>query len=482
MSVYVTARGYAQKASGGKKETTMEEDKPIEQNENTGKQMDMLHGRLFGKIIAFALPLAASSILQQLFNSIDVAVVGQYASGKAQAAVGCNGSLINLMLNLFVGISIGTNVVIANFIGQNKKEHISKTVHTSMLVAVISGLFLLVLGLFIAEPALALMDTPEDIMDQAVLYLRIYFLGMPFIMVYNFGTAILRSVGDTRRPLYCLLASGLLNAGLNLLLVIVFHMDVAGVAIATVVSNVLSAGMVLFFLTHEESVIRLSFRDMQISGRELSQVLRIGIPAGLQSAVFSFANVFIQTALNGHGADAVAGSAITLNFEFYSYFVVTAFSQAAVTFISQNFGAGNYARCKKIFREILLATILVITVMSILFVFGRNFFIGLFTSEPKVAEYASIRMVCLLSAYFLIPTYEISGAALRGIGHSLTPAIITIFGTCVLRLVWVYTVCRIYTQFEVLMLIYPLSWIVTGSVMLFVYFMTQKKVLCSRLE
>lgn len=217
MSVYGTARGYAQKASGGKKETTMEEDKPIEQNENTGKQMDMLHGRLFGKIIAFALPLAASSILQQLFNSIDVAVVGQYASGKAQAAVGCNGSLINLMLNLFVGISIGTNVVIANFIGQNKKEHISKTVHTSMLVAVISGLFLLVLGLFIAEPALALMDTPEDIMDQAVLYLRIYFLGMPFIMVYNFGAAILRSVGDTRRPLYCLLASGLLNAGLNLL-------------------------------------------------------------------------------------------------------------------------------------------------------------------------------------------------------------------------------------------------------------------------
>lgn len=460
-----------------RRKTEMEEDKCMEQEGTSKKQMDMLHGKLFRKIIAFALPLAASSILQQLFNSVDVAVVGKYASGKAQAAVGCNGSLINLMLNLFVGISIGTNVVIANFIGQNKKEHISKTVHTSMMVAVISGIFLLFLGLLIAEPALTLMDTPEDIMDQAVLYLRIYFLGMPFIMVYNFGAAILRSIGDTKRPLYCLLASGLLNAGLNLLLVIVFHLDVAGVAIATVVSNVLSAGMVLYFLTHEEGVIHLSLRKLHISRRELSQVLRVGIPAGLQSAVFSFANVFIQTALNGHGADAVAGSAVTLNFEFYAYFVVSAFSQAAVTFISQNFGAGNYTRCRKIFREIMLITILVITVMSVVFVFGRSFFIGLFTSEPKVAEYASIRMVYLLSVYFLIPTYEISGAALRGMGHSLTPALISIFGTCVLRLVWVYTVCRIYSQFEMLMLIYPLSWVVTGIAMLVTYFIIQRKVL-----
>lgn len=449
----------------------------MEQKEPTRKQVDMLHGRLFGKILMFALPLAASSILQQLFNSVDVAVVGKYASGKAQAAVGCNGSLINLMLNFFVGISIGANVVIASFIGQNKKEHISKTVHTSMMVAVISGVFLMILGLFIAEPVLGLMDTPKDVMAQAVLYLRIYFLGMPFIMVYNFGAAILRSIGDTRRPLYCLLISGLLNAGLNMLLVIVFRMDVAGVAIATVVSNVLSAGMVLYFLTHEKSVIHLSLSKLAISGRELSRILRVGIPAGLQTAVFSLANVFIQTALNKHGADAVAGSAVTLNFEFYAYFMVTAFSQTTVTFMSQNFGAGNYARCRKIFQEILLLTIGVIAVMSMAFVFGRDFFIGLFTSEPKVAEYASIRMIYLLSAYILIPTYEISGAALRGIGHSLTPAVITIFGTCVFRLVWVYTVCRIHTQFEVLMCIYPLSWVVTGSAMLITYFITQKKVL-----
>lgn len=455
----------------------MAENKDMGQEEPAKKQVDMLHGGIFGKILVFALPLAASSILQQLFNSVDVAVVGKYASGRAQAAVGCNGSLINLMLNLFVGISVGANVVIANFIGQNKKEYISKTVHTSMMVAAISGIFLLVLGLLIAEPVLGLMDTPTDVMDQAVLYLRIYFLGMPFIMVYNFGAAILRSVGDTRRPLYCLLVSGVLNAGLNMLLVIVFHLDVAGVAIATVVSNVLSAGMVLYFLTHETGVIRLSFRELRISGPELSRILRIGIPAGLQTAVFSLANVFIQTALNGHGADAVAGSAVTLNFEFYAYFMVTAFSQAAVTFISQNFGAGNYARCKKIFREIMLVTVSVIAVMSIVFICGRDFFISLFTSEPRVAEYASIRMIYLLSAYILIPTYEVSGAALRGIGHSLTPAIITIFGTCVLRLVWVYTVCRIYTQFEVLLLIYPLSWVVTGTAMLVTYFVIQRKVL-----
>ncbi|MCM1494765.1 MAG: MATE family efflux transporter [Bacteroides sp.] len=456
----------------------MEEDDDMEQRKTAKKQLDMLHGGLFGKILLVALPLAASSILQQLFNSVDVAVVGKYASGKAQAAVGCNGSLINLMLNLFIGISVGANVVIANFIGQNKKEHISKTVHTSMTVAGISGIFLLVLGLLIAEPVLGLMDTPEDVMAQAVLYLRIYFLGMPFIMVYNFGAAILRSIGDTKRPLLCLFVSGLLNAGLNMLLVIVFRMDVAGVAIATVVSNVLSAGMVLYFLTHEDSVIRLSIRELRISGRELSRILRIGIPAGLQTAVFSLANVFIQTALNGHGADAVAGSAVTLNFEFYAYFVVTAFSQTAVTFISQNFGAGSYARCKKIFREIMLITILVIAVMSVAFVCGRDFFIGLFTSEPKVAEYASIRMIYLLSVYVLVPTYEVGGAALRGIGHSLTPAIITVFGTCVLRLVWVYTVCKVHTQFEVLLFIYPLSWVVTGTAMLITYFIIQKKVLC----
>lgn len=457
----------------------MDKDKHTEQEKPAKRQVDMLHGGIFGKILLFALPLAASSILQQLFNSVDVAVVGKYASGKAQAAVGCNGSLINLMLNLFVGISIGANVVIANFIGQNKKENISKTVHTSMMVAVISGIFLLVLGLLIAEPVLGLMDTPEDIMEQAVLYLRIYFLGMPFIMVYNFGAAILRSIGDTRRPLYCLFLSGLLNAGLNMLLVIAFHMDVAGVAIATVVSNVLSAGMVLYFLTHETGVIHLSFRKLRISGPELSRILRVGIPAGLQTAVFSLANVFIQTALNGHGADAVAGSAVTLNFEFYAYFMVTAFSQTAVTFISQNFGAGNYVRCRKIFREIMLVTIAVIAVMSIAFVFGRDFFIGLFTSEPEVAKYASIRMIYLLSAYILIPTYEISGAALRGIGHSLTPAVITIFGTCVLRLVWVYTVCRIYTQFGMLLFVYPLSWVVTGTAMLTTYFIVQRKALRS---
>lgn len=456
-------------------------EKQIGKKAAAGKQMDMLHGGLFGKILLFALPLAASSILQQLFNSVDVAVVGKYASGNAQAAVGCNGSLINLMLNLFVGISIGTNVVIANFIGQNKKEHIGKTVHTSMTVAGISGVFLLILGLLIAEPVLELMDTPADVMGQAVVYLRIYFLGMPFIMIYNFGAAILRSIGDTKRPLFCLLTSGILNVGLNLLLVIVFHMDVAGVAIATVISNVLSAGMVLYFLTHEDSVIRLSFHKLSISRPELSRILRVGIPAGLQTAVFSLANVFIQTALNGHGADAVAGSAVTLNFEFYAYFVVTAFAQTAVTFISQNFGAGYYGRCRKIFREILLLTILVIVVMSAAFVWGRHFFIRLFTSEPLVAEYASVRMIYLLSPYFLIPTYEISGAALRGIGHSMTPAIITIFGTCVVRLLWVYTVCRIYTSFEVLLIIYPLSWIVTGTGMLVTYFIIQKKVLHTKL-
>ncbi len=444
------------------------------------KQMDMLQGSLLDKMILFALPIAASSILQQLFNSVDVAVVGRFDCSQAQAAVGCNGALINLLLNLFVGISIGTNVVIASYIGQNQKEHIKDTVHTSMLVAVISGFILLVLGMFVAKPALLLLNTPDDVLSHAILYLRIYFMGMPFMMVYNFGASILRSIGDTKRPLYCLLVSGITNAVLNLILVIVFHLGVAGVAIATVVANLINSIIMVNYLVKETGHIKLYITKLHITKVELIKMLKIGIPAGLQGMVFSIANLFIQKALNSYGSDAVAGSAVTLNYEFFTYFIIAAFNQTTVTFTSQNYAARNYDRCKRVYRMNFIMSLVLSGVFAWTIVLGRGFFIGLFTTKKEVAKYAAIRMIRILTLNCLVSTYEISGSALRGMGYSMTPAILTVFGTCIFRLVWIATVCKKYRSFAVLLNVYPITWVITGTAVMVAYFIVRRK--CFRTE
>ena len=384
--------------------------------------MDMLHGSLLNKILLFSLPLAASSILQQLFNSVDVAVVGKFASDQALAAVGSNASVISLMINLFVGISVGANVVIANYIGQKDERGIRSAIHTTSVIALVSGCLLLVVGLLIARPILEAMDTPDDVIDLAVLYLRIYFLGMPFFMIYNFGASILRSMGDTKRPLYCLVAAGMINTVLNLLLVIVFKMSVAGVAIGTVI-----------------------------------------------------ANIFIQAAVNRFGSAAIAGSAAALTYEYYCYFVVSAFSQAAVTFISQNYGAGQIERCKRIFRLTMLLSVVCCGLLNVLFVWQKHFAISFFTSSPEVFHYAALRMNIVLLTQCIASSYEIAGAALRGLGYSMLPAILTVFGTCVLRLLWIYLVCPLLPGFDALMVIYPISWIVTGAAVLVAYYVIQKK-------
>lgn len=314
---------------------------------NKLNQVDMLNGKLLGKIMFFALSIALSSVLQQLFNSIDVAVLGHFATSKEQAAVGCNGPVINVLLTLFVGISVGSNVVIANYIGRNSQEKISDTVHTSMLFSVCSGVFLTIFGILIARPILTIMNTPDDVLEYAILYLKLYFLGMPFILVYNFGAAILRSIGDTKRPLYCLLFSGIVNALLNVFLVVVMHWGVVGVAVATVTSNVINAVVITILLMREAGPFQLKFSKLKIHDKELKQILKIGLPAGIQGMVFSLSNLFIQIELNGYGSDFVAGSAVALNFEFFTYFIMSGFNQAAITFTSQNMGARQYDRCKK---------------------------------------------------------------------------------------------------------------------------------------
>ena len=327
----------------------------------------------------------------------------------------------------------------------------------------------------IEERVLELMDTPEDVLPYAVEYLRIYSIGMPVIMVYNFGSAILRCIGDTRRPLYCLTLSGVINAILNIIMVVVFHLDVAGVAIATVASNAVSAGLVWHFLTHEESEIRLDARKLRIDTGDMKRIMAIGLPAGLQSMVFSVSNVIIQSVLNGFGTNAVAGSAVALNYENFTYFVVSAFCQAVVTFTSQNFGAGQYRRCNRIFRLSMLFAVISAIIMSWAFILGRGFFTSVFTDDPEVGRYARLRICIVLGLYFVLCSYEISGSALRGLGHSLTPAVLTVFGTCVFRLFWVWVVCRIWPRFDVLLAVYPISWVITGTAVLSAYFIMRDK-------
>ncbi len=439
-------------------------------------RIDMLNGGLFRKILMFALPLMASGILQQSFNSIDVAVVGRFASSQALAAVGSNGMIISIMVNLFLGISVGANVVISNYIGQRNEQGIRKAVRTVSFIALWSGLLLLVLGVSLARPILELMNTPHDVIDLATLYLRIYFLGMPFMMIYNFGAAILRSMGDTKRPFYSLIAAGIINTGLNLVLVIGFEMSVAGVAIATVASNIVSASIIVFLLLREKEPFRLEWKKITVERNEFRHMLRIGVPAGVQGMVFSFANIFVQSSINGFGSDAVAGSAAALNYEYYCFFVISAFAQAAVAFVSQNYGAGQIDRCKKAFRQCMFLSFLGCGLLNGLIVWQKGIFIGIFTSNPDVFHYAALRLQCVLLFQFLASSYEISGAALRGYGYSMTPTVFTIFGTCVLRLVWIYTVAPRLGTFDGLLYVYPLSWVVTGIAVWIAYAVIQRRV------
>lgn len=445
---------------------------------NSSKQsvkMDMLHGSLFDKMLMFAMPLAACSILQQLFNSVGTAVVGRFASSEALAAVGSNSSVIALMVTLFSGISLGSNVVIANYIGQNDTKRIPRVVHTAVSLALLSGVFLLILGQFVAHPILLLMGAPKDIIHLATLYLRIYFLGMPFFMLYDFGASILRSIGDTRRPMYALIVSGVVNVILNLLFVVVFHMGVAGAGLATVGANATSAVQILYFLTHEELPIRLSFKSLTIDHDAVSKILKIGVPAGLQGMVFSLANVCIQSGINSFGAGGIAGSAVELNYEYFAYYLVNAFAQTVVTFTGQNYGAKDEGRCKKIFRLGMLCSVISCGILSTIFVVFRTFFIGLFTSDPSVYHYAQLRFLIVLTFEYLTSSYEISGGCLRGFGRSMTPAILTVFGSCVLRLIWLATVCNWFHDYKLLMAIYPISWVLTGTMVLVAYFRTRKK-------
>ncbi len=435
----------------------------------------MLNGSLIDKIVLFAIPLAISSISQQLFNAADLAVVGRFASPEAMAAVGSNSSVISLIISFFIGLSIGANALIAMQIGGGKKNEINETVHTVIAVSLLAGCAIILIGFFLSGPILVMMGAPSNVLGLAKLYLRIYFFAMPAIMVYNYGSAVLRSKGDSKRPLYAMLISGVINVILNLIFVVVFHLHVIGVALATVLSNLFGAGYILYILFNEEETFRLDLRKLSIKKQYLIRMMQIGLPAGLQGVVFSLSNVVIQSAVNSFGSDAIAGSTAAANFDFISYCAMSAFAQSAVTFTSQNYGAKKFDRCKRVFRICMACGIGASALVVFLFVTFRYQAISIFTTEPAIIEFAMKRIMNAFLFHFLIGSYEISGGCLRGMNHSLTPTLISIFGTCVFRLIYVFTYIPTHHTFEELFRVYPLSWVITGIATISVYLIVRRK-------
>jgi putative MATE family efflux protein len=439
------------------------------------KAKDYTTGSLADKILFFSIPIAASSILQQLFNAADTAVVGRFASSEALAAVGSNSALTAMFVNILVGLSIGSNVEIAQAIGSGARERISHVVHTSVLFAMLSGVLLMLVGIPLARPILTLMGTPENVLEQAVLYLRIYFLGMPFIVLYNFGAAILRAVGDTRRPMYCLAFSGIVNVVLNLLLVIVFHMGVAGVGIATVLSNVISCTLVTSLLCRDQGDIHLSFHKLRIRGDVLHRILVIGGPSSIQGVAFSLSNVCIQSGINSFGSYAVAASSAVGNIEAMDYFLVSSFNQAAMTMIGQNYGARRLDRCRRITRLCILEALAVMAIWESAVFLLQDKILGIFTSDPLVLDFAVEKMWYTVLPHFMICGYELLASSMRGMGRSMVPAIIAVCGTVAFRLLWVFLVFPQFGTFASLLIVYFFSWILTNTVMTIAYFKVIKR-------
>ena len=427
-----------------------------------GYEIDMCNGPLFGKILIFAVPLMLSGMLQLFFNAADIIVVGQFVGHTALAAVGSTGSLINLLVNVFVGLSVGTNVLVARYYGARDAKHLHETVHTSVLTSVLSGTALIVIGIILAEPLLTLKGTPDDVLDQAALYMRIYFVGMPASMLYNFGAAILRAVGDTKRPLYFLFISGIVNVILNLVLVLVFHLGVAGVAIATVPSQVLSAVLVALCLIKTDAPYRLELKKLRIHKSKLLEIIKIGLPAGMQGAVFSISNVLIQSSINSFGSTVMAGSTAASNIENFVYTAMNALYQTALSFTGQNVGGGKYKRIGKIMR----ICVLDVTVIGILLGGGAylcgSTLLSIYTSDPQVIQYGLERMMFVCLPYFLCGIMDTLVGSLRGMGYSIMPMIVSLTGACALRIVWIMTIFQMNPTLSTLFLSYPVSWFVTA--------------------
>lgn len=438
-------------------------------------EIDMCNGSLFPKILLFSIPLMISSILQLLFNAADMVVVGRFAGNTALAAVGANASLINLLTNLFIGFSVGANVLVARFYGARKEKEMSDTVHSAILLSLVCGVVLTIFGIIIAPQILVLMGTPEDVLSQAVLYIRIYFAGMPVILLYNFGSSILRAVGDTQRPLYYLLAAGVINIILNLLFVIGFHLGVAGVALATVISQVVSASLIIRCMMKMEGGCRIELGKLHMKKDKVLQIIRIGLPAGLQGTIFSLSNVLIQSSVNSFGSVAMAGNTAASNIEGFIYMAMNAYHQTALSFSSQNFGAGNYKRIGKVLAECLAMVTAVGLVLGWAAYLLGNQLLGIYSSDPKVIEVGLLRLSVICTTYFLCGIMDVMVGELRGIGYAIMPMIVSLLGACGFRILWIFTIFQEYRSLWVLYVSYPVSWAMTAAVHMICYVVVRRK-------
>lgn len=426
-------------------------------------EMDMCSGSILGKLLLFSLPLMCSSILQLLFNAADIIVVGRFAGDNSLAAVGSTSSLINLLTNFFMGLSVGANVLVARYFGAKQNKDLKETVHTAMMLSIYSGLALTVIGFIGAPQILVWMQAPEDILPLSVMYLRIYFIGMTAMMLYNFGSAIMRAVGDTRRPLYYLAAAGVINVILNLFFVIVLRMDVAGVAAATVISQCISAFLIVRCMMNMKDSIHLELSALRINPDKFKRILQIGLPASVQGILFSFSNVIIQSSVNSFGAITVAGNSAAANIEGFVYVSMNSFHQATISFVSQNVGAAKYERVNKIVYTAELCVLAVGVILGNLAVFFGRPLLSMYTSSAEVMDAGMRRVRVICSTYAFCGMMDVMVGALRGLGYSVMPMIVSLIGACGLRLIWIFTFFRMEPFHTVtsLYMTYPVSWFIT---------------------
>ena len=424
-------------------------------------EIDMCNGPLFSKILVFAIPLILSGILQLLFNAADMVVAGRFAGSVALGAVGATSSLINLLINVFVGMSVGTNVLVAHYFGANRGEELSQTVHTSIGLSLISGVILGVGGYVLASPLLSLMGTPDEILPHAVSYMQIYFVGVPGMLLYNFGSAILRAVGDTKRPLYYLLFAGVVNVVLNIFFIVTMGMGVEGVALATIISQFISAGMVIRCLMLEQGNYRLELKKIRLYKDKVIRILRVGLPAGFQGAVFSISNVLIQSSVNSFGSVAVAGNTAAANLEGFVYNAMNSFHQTALSFTSQNMGARKFDRVKKIMWICVGCVTATGAIMGGAGLFFADTLLSLYSTEADVIAYGHMRLLYILSLYFLCGVMDVLVGSIRGMGYSIMPMVVSLIGACGLRVVWIFTVFQWFRSLGTLYISYPITWTVT---------------------
>lgn len=447
-------------------------------SQKSGHAVDFTSGSIGKKMIVFALPLMFSSILQLLFNAADIIVVGKFAGDECVAAVGSTTSLINLIVNLFIGLSVGANVMVANFFGAKKSEDLSETIHTSVAVSIISGIILSFVGFFFAPEILKLMNTPDDVIDLASVYVKTYFLGMPFMMLYNFSAAILRAVGDTKRPLYFLSAAGVINVVLNMIFVIYFKWNVFGVAFATIISQVVSALLVLRCLIKDDGLLKFEFRKLRIHNDKLIRMMQIGIPSGIQGMMFSISNVIIQSSINTFDTAIVAGSAASTSVEGFAFTSINSFHQSAVSFAGQNKGAGKFDRLNKILFTAWGYAFVTAAIFAAIFVLFDNQLIGLYVSGEDVIKAGVERINIIAWSYLICGFMDVTVGVIRGLGYSVMPTLVSLIGVCGIRILWVTTVFSMerFHFVETIYYSYPISWTITFLAHLLCYLVIRKQI------